>query len=65
MSKDENQDVDPIDKEGRQAFLGYENQNHGHNDDNQMTDRQRSNLFLVSLDESFFEGESNFLANSS
>ena len=35
LSKEKIKDVDPIDKEGRQAFLGYENQNHGHNDNNQ------------------------------
>ena len=35
MSKEEIKDVDPIDKEGRQAFLRYKNQNHRHNDDNQ------------------------------
>ena len=35
MSKEEIKDVDPIDKESRQTFLGYENQNHSHNDNNQ------------------------------
>ena len=27
--------LNPIDKEGRQTFLDYENQNHSHNDNNQ------------------------------
>ena len=34
-SKEEIKDINPIYKEGRQTFLGYENQNHGHNDNNQ------------------------------
>ena len=57
--KKEIKDINPIDKEGRQTFLGYEDQNHSHNNDNQRQTGKGQTLSSFSRRE-FFEGESNF-----